>query len=410
MIATMEELAKKTKAILCLGCGKCTGYCPLAELGDGLSPRRLVSQALEGMDELNRELLDKCLTCGACEERCPEGVQFIEFIRGVRSKLPPPERADCPHHQVLAEATKMMAEGKTPGDRLGWLTPGLEIAEKGEVFLFVGCAPLFDPLYADIGVRTVEIARSAVRLLNRLGIQPVVSGDEVCCGHDLLWGGDEESFMKLAERNAKTIADSGAKLVLTPCAECARTLSIDCPERLPGFSVKVQHIASFLAEKKADLGLGNGAGEGDRGDLLVTFHDPCRLGRHMNEYDTPRELLDALPGVRRVEMEAHGRDAHCCGTSGFMHCNADSRLMQTKRMNEARETGARALITACPKFMIHFNCARSEDRRRAKLDGTSPNPVTIVTEDLTVLLSSVLDVLDGDRTGKEALSMREGEG
>ncbi|MBM3319754.1 MAG: 4Fe-4S dicluster domain-containing protein, partial [Candidatus Eisenbacteria bacterium] len=93
----LEELARRTKATLCLACGKCTGNCPLAELEHGHSPRRLVARALADLEADGRILVRKCLTCGACEERCPEGVAFVDFVREVRALLPPEERASCPH-------------------------------------------------------------------------------------------------------------------------------------------------------------------------------------------------------------------------------------------------------------------------------------------------------------------------
>lgn len=382
----VEELAKKTSATLCLGCGKCTGLCPLAMLGDGLSPRRLVAQALEQLNDLNRTLLDKCLSCGACEERCPEGVQFIEFIKGVRQMLPPMERAHCPHHQVLAEASRLMIDGEPRDDRLDWLTPDLEVADTGDVLLFIGCSPLFDSLYADLGVKTLDAARSAVRLLNKAGVTPAVRKDEVCCGHDLLWSGDLKSFEALAGKTKAMIKESGAKLVLSACAECARTLSID----YEGMGVKVQHFTSWLAENKEKIGLGKANGNGGGTEIPVTFQDPCRLGRHMRVFDEPRELLEDIPGVRLTEMDMSGRDSHCCGTAGFMHCDADSRRMQSARLGEAEKTGAEALVTACPKCLVHFSCARAEDSRRAGLKGDSPRGANIRIEDITVLLDSAL--------------------
>ncbi len=404
----VEEIARKTKATLCLGCGKCTGSCPLAMLGDGLSPRRLVYQALEQMDELNRSLLDKCLTCGACEERCPEGVQFIDFVKGVRDLLPEEEHVNCPHHQVLAEAARLMIDGTPATDQLDWLTPDLEVAEEGEVLLFVGCAPLFDQLYADLNVHTLDIARAAIRLLNRAGIKPVVMRDEVCCGHDLLWSGDKEKFAALAAKNAAAIRRTGAKRILTACAECARTLALDYGAALSGNKVKVDHITTWLAGVREELGIGDGESQFE--DMPVTYHDPCRLGRHMRVFDEPRELLDALPGVRLTEMEFSGRDAHCCGTTGFTHCDADSRRMQAERLGQAEETGAHALVTACPKCLIHFNCARAEDNRRAGLNGDSPRGARIRIEDITVLLSSALEKpVQARETVRATSDAREGE-
>lgn len=382
----LEELARKTKATLCLACGKCTGNCPLADLEHGHSPRRLVARALAGLEADGRALARQCLTCGACEERCPEGVSFVEFVREVRALLPREERASCPHHRVLAQATRLMASGGGRPRRLEWLEPDLRVASEGPVFLFVGCLPLFDAVYADLGIRPTDIARSAVRILNRLGIEPVVSPGEVCCGHDILWGGDPGDFRALAEKNAAAIASSGAKTVVTTCAECARTLALSYPEALGRFAPEVLHLSSFLAARAGDLVFE----AADGAERVVTYHDPCRLGRHLGVVDEPRALLRGLPGVRLEEMEASGKEARCCGTSGFLHCDAESRRLQTLRLDEARATGAELLVTACPKCLIHFACARKEDERRARLRGDAAKLEPMEAEDLTVLVADAL--------------------
>lgn len=388
MIA-LDDLARRTKATLCLGCGKCTGMCPLADLSHGHSPRRLVARALSDLEEDGRVLIRQCLTCGACERRCPEGVAFVDFVREARAALPAEERASCPHHQILAQAVRLQAEGKSRPDRLAWLTPDLKVRREGEVMLFIGCLPLFDKVYADLDVKMVDIARSAVRILNRLGIEPVVREEEVCCGHDLLWSGDPAGFRKLAERNVTLIESTGATTIVTTCAECARTLSLSYKEVIPGFRPKVQHMAAFVAERKKELGL-EAAEEWGGAPKTVTYQDPCRLGRHLEVIDEPREVLRSVPGVELREMELSGNMARCCGTAGFQHCDAESRLLQAMRLADARSTGADTLVTACPKCMIHFQCAQAEDERRARLDGAAPTKKKMQTEDLTVLIAGAL--------------------
>jgi Fe-S oxidoreductase len=83
-------------------------------------------------------------------------------------------------------------------------------------------------------------------------------------------------------------------------------------------------------------------------------------------------------------MQRNGSDAQCCGTSGFIHCDAGSRRLQAERLRDAGQTGARKLLTACPKCLIHFTCAQTEDRRR---EGTAP---AIEVQDLTVFAAKTL--------------------
>jgi len=101
-------------------------------------------------------------------------------------------------------------------------------------------------------------------------------------------------------------------------------------------------------------------------------------------YDAPRRVIDALPGTGLVEMDRAGKDALCCGTSGFLNCDAASRKLQAQRLNSARDTGADALVTACPKCAIHFTCAQTAARRK----GEPLPPVRLM--DFTVLAASRL--------------------
>ncbi|MHC4458429.1 MAG: heterodisulfide reductase-related iron-sulfur binding cluster, partial [Planctomycetota bacterium] len=94
-------------------------------------------------------------------------------------------------------------------------------------------------------------------------------------------------------------------------------------------------------------------------DATVTYHDPCRLGRLAGIYEAPRQLLEIIPGTRLVEMERNRDNALCCGTSAWMECTNCSKAMQTVRLQEAMQTGARTLVTTCPKCQIHFQCAQS---------------------------------------------------
>jgi Fe-S oxidoreductase len=92
-------------------------------------------------------------------------------------------------------------------------------------------------------------------------------------------------------------------------------------------------------------------------NMEVTFQDPCRLGRYLGVYDQPRQVLSSIPGVKLHEMRRNRRGSICCGTTNWMNCDASSGQIQRSRLKEAKETGAKTLVTACPKCQIHFRCA-----------------------------------------------------
>jgi len=92
------------------------------------------------------------------------------------------------------------------------------------------------------------------------------------------------------------------------------------------------------------------------GNIKVTYHDSCRLGRHMGIYDTPRDILADIPGVELVEMERNREKAACCGVSAFATCESSSKKMQVERLMEGKKTGAEKMLMFCPKCQIHFKC------------------------------------------------------
>jgi len=381
------ELRRATGAYHCLDCGKCTSTCPLAELGT-FSARLIVQQGLES----RARLVQRCLTCGACEAHCPEGVRITDFVLGLRALAPQAQQGVCPHAGTMQSIARVLAGPEKPERDMSWIGDDLEIAEQGEVALFVGCLPFFDAYFEELGVRTLDIARAAIRTLNRLGIRPVVAADERCCGHDLLWAGDRQTFRALAEANVETFRSRGVAHVLTTCAECCRTWRRDFARAVPDYSPRVEHLAEFLADR-----IDEGAVRfQENGQRTLTYQDPCRLARHLGIVDAPRRVLGELPGTETVEMRLAGHDAVCCGTSGFTHCDADSRRLQARRLEAALETGADTLVTACPKCLIHFSCTQSENRRRGS------GEASIQIEDFTVLAAGMLAAGDGVRESSPA--------
>ena len=349
---TLGSLIARTGAAACLECGKCTAACPVAREDAAFSPRRLVEEVIQGRWEamLKSGALWSCLACRACHERCPMGVDYIGFVRGLRMFAQERgEEVPCSHGGLLQSMMRLMARTETVPERLGWLGEGLETAAEGETLYFVGCLPFFEVAFAELGFPALEIARSTVRLLNAAGIRPIVLPDERCCGHDLLWQGEVETFRKLAQANWAAIRRTGARQVITACAECARTLALDYPAFGYELGVEVVHLSRWLAEAM------DGSLSFARADLRLAFQDPCRLGRHLGEYQAPRTVLAALG--EPVEMAHSGRLAHCCGTSGWNVCGAVQKRLQRARLREARAAGADLLVTTCPKCQIHLRCA-----------------------------------------------------
>jgi Fe-S oxidoreductase len=92
---------------------------------------------------------------------------------------------------------------------------------------------------------------------------------------------------------------------------------------------------------------------------VYTYHDPCYLGRHNQLYDDPRRVLDAIPGLKRVEMLRSGDRSFCCGGGGLMlfYEPEEEQRMGVLRVEMAAKAGANVIVTACPFCLVNMEDA-----------------------------------------------------
>ena len=351
---SFESIIQRTRAYLCLDCGKCTGSCPLARVDLDYSPRRIVERVVYGEAEtvMGDPHLWACMTCGLCSDRCPSDVDFTQFIVEMRAEaFQRGERGIYAHNGILQEVMRIQTLN-VHQDRTRWLTDELQTSDDSEYFYFVGCLPFFDVIFADLDVRALDIAPSALRLLNRAGIEPIVSNEERCCGADLLLAGDTDSFRRLAELNVDAIKASGAKKVVFTCAECINAFRNDYPSVVGELPFETLHLTELIAEKIEEDGFELNPHPG-----LVTYHDPCRMSRYQSILEPPRTVITSVPELEFVEMEDNRERSMCCGSTAWVNCSGCSKLIQREKLRQARETGARVMLTTCPKCQIHLSCA-----------------------------------------------------
>lgn len=358
---TLKEMISQNRVWQCLDCGKCSALCPITkwEKSQYSSPRLLVDLALDGRPEdmFDHPLLWGCLTCKRCSEYCPADVDFPEFLVGVRSKARYESlQGNCTHSAIFQTVGQIMTSPDIRQNRLDWLTEDMVIDESSDTAYFVGCAPYFAPEFKNMGIDVLDHARSTIKILNSLGIEPQVLSDERCCGHDQRWQGDLEAFHHLAALNIELFKEHGIRRIVTSCPECARTLKLDYPKYANGYKFEVRHITELIAE--SDLFKANPESDGSKKSPSVTYQDSCRLGRHLGIYDPPRKVLEGL-GFSLLEMDRSGRSSLCCGTSCWTACGQVNKHIQVERLEEAKASGAELLITACVKCQIHFTCAQA---------------------------------------------------
>ncbi|UCG31221.1 MAG: (Fe-S)-binding protein [candidate division WOR-3 bacterium] len=379
MNSKIAKAIKDSKAYLCMECGKCTGTCPVSRYNHGYSPRILVNKAIRSGD-LNL-LKDKniwaCLTCKLCDERCPAGIEYIDLTLTTRLEAKKiGEQALCSHGGAAQSLMRIMTTPELEQKRLDWIDQTLKTTQNGEVLYFVGCLPYFDVLFSDINVNTLQAAKASIKILNRLGVTPVVLPQERCCGHDLLWSGDMENFEKLARHNIREIKKSGAKKIVFSCPEGYRTFKIDYPKYF-NTDFEVEHITEVISRA-----ISNGELKLKNLKKVVTFQDPCRLGRHLGIYDEPRKAITAIPEIQLNEMARSRQRAICCGVSAWMNCSTYSKSIQRARLTEAKDTKADLLVLSCPKCEIHFQCAMHDEKAGEQAKIETVQLVTMIADAL----------------------------
>ena len=334
----------------CYGCDLCDDACPvrLFNAGDKLN---IIYNTWNNEDD--GVPLYSCLTCTACTNACPQLVDYDSYVDIRRNLIVGgPPATEIPH--TLLQAV-LAAEAEEDADEAFVSIEDYPI--DSNVGYYPGCVDYIDQemVFSHVNegeMNLGETTTAAFTLFEEMGEDVTYLGRDFlkCCGHDQKWQGLSEVFEKLKAYNQKKLGESGIDTLVTSCAECFRTFALDY--ELDG--MKVMHTTEYLVEKGFDMDLSVDE------DVTVTYHDPCRLGRQMDLYDKPRDLVESVEGVSLVEMEHHGEDALCCGVSSMMACNENSRALRLQRFDEVKATGADVMLTTCPKCVAHFECLKFE--------------------------------------------------
>ncbi len=354
-VLDFNKVIKETGIRLCLDCGKCTVVCPVNRYNEEYNPRRIVQDALLGHSDVYANVnIWQCLGCNMCVERCNYKVAFPDFVRALRSKAQDNGiEVQCAHGGSVQSVMRCMSKEGLRQNRLDWLPDDIVIDQQSTTAFFTGCTPYFDVLFNEMEINTLEGTKSALRLLNKAEVPFTLLPNERCCGWDLLSIGDIEGFLALANANMEEIKNQGIKEIITSCPEGFYTLKHEYPKYVEGWNIPVRHITEVLAEKVADGSLKLGTL-----NKKVTYHDPCTLGRYSRIFEQPRNLLEAVSGLELVEMKDNRETALCCGASPWAYCGYTNKQIQRERLEQAAETGAEVLVTACPKCEIHLRCAQ----------------------------------------------------
>lgn len=347
-LETLKDVPGKQvlDAFTCVECGRCQDNCPAYGTGKLLNPKTLILQSQDGLlaRKLESKLSDlydpgvlwQCTTCGACENECPVGIEHLPLIIGARRGLVSNgEAAEFlgPVYNNLERRGNIW--GLTYDQRQKFVaSAGLETFDgaKHDYLVWLGCAGAFE---ADFQ----KSLRALFDILRARHVRFGVLEKERCTGDPAKRTGNEYLFQELAKGNIDELRAAGAKKILTSCPHCLKTLGHDYEAF--GFKAEVTHSAVFVADLMKDVRLQPGE--------VVTYHDPCYLGRYAGHAEEPRDLLTRFGADVRDPVRSR-YNPFCCGAGGgllFEEHEAGKRISQ-ERFEQLQATGAPKVVTACP--------------------------------------------------------------
>jgi Fe-S oxidoreductase len=362
-----RQFVQEHKLLACIQCGKCTGGCPMATK-TRLNPRSLIYRLMvagNGFDIEAREELWDCTTCNTCASRCPKEVNPMEAVIALRSAFVEKGRVH-PNVKTALESTFRHGNPLTMPreDRAVW-ADGLSVKpfEAGTEYLYyVGCTPSYDP-------RVQKVSQSLVQLMQKTGVNfGFLGSEESCCGSEVRRLGEAGLFEMIVEETLAKYGELGVKMMFTTSPHCYNAFKNDYKTVPAGekHEIQVEHYTQVLAGllEGGELKFTNSV------EKTITYHDPCYLGKHNGVFDEPRAILKSIPGVNLVEMDRSREKSLCCeGGGGRMWLegtNPGTRLAQ-QRIQEALDTGAEILATACPFCMLTLDEAVKHMNAQDKL-------------------------------------------
>lgn len=368
-------------ALSCTECGRCDEACPAYRAEKDLSPLTLLQQVRiniqqkEDCTPFSKIALPHandiwaCTSCGACNEICPVSNKPMELVLGMRQSRTLMNNSTPNSLQISFNNFEYYGDpwGLGQHQRNEWYKglniPTMRENPKAEILLFVGCM-------GSLEEKGIQTSRSMVSLLKKANINFAILGPEERCTGDLARRtGHEHLAQAMIHTNIQTLDKYRHSRIVTTCAHCLNSLKNEYPQF--GRHYKVSHHSEFLNELLETKRLHPKSSS----ETKVTYHDPCYLSRSNHITEAPRNIIAKLPHTREFQMKQTKKASTCCGAGGgaLLSDTRNSERIPTMRLEDAKQSGATTIATACP-FCTRMLCDAKAD------------PEEIQVTDIAVLL------------------------
>jgi len=335
--------------------GQLSGAYRLAELRKIMRSRSGIWRRFFGRKAPTEEQLKqfsatvyRCTLCGRCQETCPSGIMLRDLWLSLRQDLVHsaayPKKVDMIRENVAGSHNVFDEDNEERADWVEDLRNPPDhgyVKDRAEVVYFTGCVAAYFPM-----AQQIPIALSAV--LDAAAVDfTLLAEEEWCCGFPLLGAGLRDHLKDNIEHNIEAVKAKGARKVVFACPSCYQMWREHYPHDFEIYHV-TQYINQLITAGQLPL---------KELDLTVTYHDPCDLGRGSKEYDAPRQVVRAIPGVKLVELAHNRENCLCCGGGGNLEMidNKLSGEIAKAKIDEAMGTGAQAVVTACQQCVRTMN-------------------------------------------------------
>ncbi len=395
-LMTLED-----RIIGCMRCGNCQAVCPM--FGATHMEADVARGKMVLVDDLAHELfkdpqavadkLGRCLLCGSCQANCPSGVKIMDIFMEAREivynylGLSPIKKAIF---RVMLAKPRLFNVSMRIGSPVSRV-----FFKKNRTAQDTVSSPLLRPIIGDRHLRTLPVtplhaitgplnepridgglrvcffpgcmgdkyyvgmAQACLKVLKYHKVAVFMSTEFACCGIPAVSSGDGEGMVDQLRKNLAILEQQQFDYLVTPCGSCTATIAEIWPKYAERISATAALQAQALAKKTMDITkfivtvLGVKAVEPRDDAQTVTYHDSCHLKKGLGVSKEPRELMQANPRYRFVEMKEADRCCGCGGSFTLFHYDLSRQIGQRKRDNIVA-TGANVASAACPACMMQL--------------------------------------------------------